>query len=50
LGEYAFPVDAHGMLVLHPASNPHEPGSGAADPEISVTLSSLKLLVGHCTP
>jgi hypothetical protein len=48
LASYAFPVDAHSMVILHQAGSPNEPGTGAVQPELSVALADLKSTLASC--
>ncbi len=44
----AFPVDAHGMVLLQAAGSKSEPGPVQSQPEIKVSLTDLKLRLATC--
>lgn len=44
----AFPVDAHGMVLLQAAGPTNEPGPGQPQPEIKVSLTDLKQQLAAC--
>jgi hypothetical protein len=44
----AFPIDAHGMVQLQAASPTNEPGLGQPQPEIKLSLTSLKQQLAAC--
>lgn len=44
----AFPIDAHGMAQLQAASPTNEPGPGQPQPEIKLSLTSLKAQLAAC--
>ena len=44
----AFPVDSQGMVLLQAAGSPNEPGSGQPQPEIKISLTSLKQQLATC--
>jgi hypothetical protein len=48
LVSYAFPIDANGKVTLQLAGDPHEPGVGPVQPEITVALTDLKTTLAQC--
>lgn len=44
----AFPVDDQGMVLLQAAGSPNEPGPGQPQPEIKISLTSLKQQLAAC--
>ena len=45
---WAYPVDAHGIVVLQQAGNPHEPGGGMPPPAITIALTDLAQRLVQC--
>lgn len=45
---WAYPVDAHGVVILQQAGNPNEPGTGQLAPTITIPLASLKQQLASC--
>jgi hypothetical protein len=46
---WAYLVDAHGIVVLQQAGNPHEPGVGTPQPAITIPLTDLAQRLAQCT-
>lgn len=45
---HAYSVNAQGMVVLQPAGNPNEPGTGPVQQAITIALTSLKQQLAAC--
>ena len=48
LVSYAFPVDGNDKVIIQQAGDPNEPGPGVPQPEISVALTDLKVILARC--